>query len=42
MTLPWKRGAFTHEYFFESSYFVYWGTVSSSYGCLVHSPSYQA
>ena len=35
-------GAFTQEYFFESSNFVYFGTVSSSYGCLVQSPSYQA
>ena len=42
MTLPPNRGAFTHEYFFDSSKLVYLGTVSSSYGCFVQSPSYQA
>ncbi len=41
MTLPWNRGDLTHEYFFESSNFVYLGTVSSSYGCFDQSPSYQ-
>ena len=38
---PWKRGAFTQEYFPSSSNFVYFGSVVSSYGCFCQLPSYQ-